>query len=53
MKSKIATPARLRRRIRELPRSIRFDFGNRGWVVVALLNGSVVSVADLARERVR
>lgn len=53
MKSKIATPPRLRRRIRELPRSIRSDFGNREWVVVALLNGSVRFVADVAREGVR
>ena len=53
MKTQIATPPRLRRRIRELPRSIRSDFGNREWGVNALFNGSVLFVADLARERVR
>ena len=46
----VATPARLRRRIRELARSIQDDFGPREWVVVALLNGSVLFVADLVRE---
>ena len=46
----VATPARIRQRIRELARSIQADFGSGEWVVVALLNGSVLFVADLVRE---
>ena len=46
----VVTPAQIRRRVHELARAIQSDFGDREWVVVALLNGSVLFVADLVRE---
>lgn len=46
----VATPAQIRQRIHELGRSVQRDFGKQEWVVVALLSGSVLFVADLIRE---
>jgi hypoxanthine phosphoribosyltransferase len=46
----VASPAQIRRRIHELGRQIQQDFGNREWVMVAVLSGSVLFVADLIRE---
>jgi hypoxanthine phosphoribosyltransferase len=46
----VATPAQIRRRIHDLGRALQRDFGKNEWVVVALLNGSVLFVADLIRE---
>lgn len=46
----VASAARIRSRIHELGRTIQADFGGREWVVVAVLSGSVLFVADLIRE---
>jgi hypoxanthine phosphoribosyltransferase len=40
----------IRRRIRELGRDVQSDLDGDEWTVVALLNGSVMFVADLLRE---
>jgi len=42
--------ARLKRRIRQLSREIARDFSGREFVVVAVLNGTVLFLADLIRE---
>lgn len=46
----VATPAQIRQRIHDLGRAVQRDFGKHEWVVVALLSGSVLFVADLIRE---
>ena len=42
--------ARLARRVRQLARAIEKDFAGRDLVIVALLNGTVVFLADLIRQ---
>ena len=42
--------ARLARRVRQLARAIEKDFAGRDLVVVALLNGTVICLADLIRQ---
>ena len=46
----LISEARIARRVRELARSIEADFRGRDFVVVSLLNGTVMFLADLVRH---
>ena len=46
----LITEAQLKRRVRELARQIERDFSGRDLVVVSLLNGTVMFLADLVRH---
>ena len=46
----LITEAQLRRRVRALGRQIERDFAGRDLVVVSLLNGTVLFLADLIRH---
>src|SRR5437667_5520592 len=50
VQSVLITRAQLARRVRELSREIRRDFAGRDLVVVAVLNGTVMFLADLLRH---
>ena len=47
---KLITQAQLARRVRDLARQIERDFAGRDLVVVSLLNGTVMFLADLLRH---
>jgi len=46
----LITPAQIARRVRELAQEVEADFRGRETVVVALLNGTVLFLADLIRH---
>ncbi len=50
VQSVLITQAQLARRVRELSREIERDFTGRDFVVVSLLNGTVMFLADLIRH---
>jgi hypoxanthine phosphoribosyltransferase len=50
LQSILITEGQLRRRVRELTRQIESDFAGRDLVVVALLSGTVMFLADLIRH---
>ncbi len=50
VESVLITQAQLARRVRELSRQIEADFAGRDLVVVSLLNGTVMFLADLIRH---
>jgi hypoxanthine phosphoribosyltransferase len=49
IESILIPPATLRRRVKELAREIQRDFERKDFVMVALLNGTVLFLADLMR----
>ncbi len=48
--SVLITEAQLQRKVRQLSRAIEQDFAGRDFVIVSLLNGTVVFLADLIRN---
>jgi len=50
LRSVLITETQLRRRVRELSRKIERDFAGRDLVIVSLLNGTVLFLADLIRR---
>lgn len=50
VQSVLISEVRLRRRVRELAREIEADFAGRDLVLVSLLNGTVLFLADLIRH---
>ncbi len=50
LESVVIRPEQIARRIRQLARQIQRDFGGKDLVVVSLLNGTVMFLADLVRH---